>query len=942
MRHTSRVSRGREKPSQGAKCRSSRPRLEVLEDRLAPVVGAYAPDPVPPGFVTVDGVALDGVVRLDMTVPGAPAGLCTGALLRSQRHILTAAHCVTDESGQINVSQVTVTFTFSGWADPVVYTVMPSAITVHPAWNGDAEDGNDIAILTLPALAPSGPAGLGAAGYLPYSRFDEVGKQFEFAGFGQTGTGDSGGNPGTQGAKRYGYNRFDTRTKPIPILGSDTGLAFDYDDGTVFNNTIETIFHINSPKKPVKSGDSMIAPGDSGGPSFLNGFIAGVSSKVYAVNDLDPDGSYGDIGAVERVSLHQDWINGFLNEGHDLVIRMDQQRPEDGVKDTLKLLREGGNVAFYVNDQFYYYEASSRLSSVTIVGSSDSEDFFVDSDLRKIVTFQGGGGTNRVFVRNSSPATTYEVSEGRVSSIIGLRALTLNYDAAQAVEVAGDSADTVKVISVRSGTPVTVVGAGTVNVGGASGGNLSTIRDLVAVNANGTSTSLTIDDSTCTNPRDYDVYGDLVTADLFGAATNIRYQGVTILNVKGAGAGNVFSVFGTSANVTRLYSGARADDTRIFATSPGVLAVDGQAGLDTVTVGLGRNMQHVRGTLRIRNQDGLSTINLENQADDTARTVIMEDASDGNVRITGLAPGVIRVEDRSVRELNLWTGAGNDTFYLLAAPVGSGAALTNVRSGAGDDWINVYGTRGDLKVDAQAGTNLLYVGSWSSGLDQINGLVDLSGSGGVNTLSVYDLASTTSHDYVLGQNLVQRTDKEMIFYQNVSRLDLFAGEAYDQFFVRDTGQPTTIYANGVDAEPTSDYVAVERTTAPLNLDLGGQSFIEVGNNTSSLDNIVGKISVFPWADSRMTLSMRDVATTTARTFEVSGSASGQIYQRTIGGSTEWRTLVEVLGPPLRTSSTRAAAAARRRTSTARPPAPPRRSPATPAPSTFSPSASART
>jgi hypothetical protein len=185
----------------------------------------------------------------------------------------------------------------------VTYTVMPQAITVHPAWNGDAEDGNDIALLTLPTLAPSGPKGLGATGYLPYADFDEVGKQFEFAGFGRTGSGSTGGMPGTQGTgKRYGYNRFDIRTKPIPIIGSDTGLAFDYDDGTIFNNTIETIFHIDSPKTPVKSGDSMIAQGDSGGPSFLNGYIAGVTSKVYAVNDFDPDGSFGDIGAVERVT----------------------------------------------------------------------------------------------------------------------------------------------------------------------------------------------------------------------------------------------------------------------------------------------------------------------------------------------------------------------------------------------------------------------------------------------------------------------------------------------------------------------------------------------------------------------------------------------------------------------------------------------------------------
>lgn len=896
MLWTSASSRRRENNGRRTKRSAFRPRLEALEDRVTPVIGAYAPNPVPPGFITVDHVALDGVVQLGLSKPGDD-GICTGSLLRSQRHILTAAHCLTDDNGMLDTSEVTVTFTFKDWAKPVVYKVVPKPEWIHPGWTGKIDDGNDIAILTLPSLAPSGPAGLGARGYLHYTGFDEEGKQFEFAGFGQTGGGDTGGIDGTAGTgKRLGYNRFDTRTKPVPFIGSDTGLAFDFDDGSVFNNTL---VRWDSPKTPVKDGDSMIGKGDSGGPSFLNGLLAGVTSGTYAVNDFDPDGTFGDIGVVERVSLHKNWIESFTNAGYDLVIRMNEQRPEDGVKDTLKLLREGTNVVFYVNDQFYYLDASSRLSSVTIVGSSDSEDFLIDSDLRKIVNFQGGGGTNQVFVRNASGKATYEVSEGKVSTIMGLRALTLNYGGVQAVEVAGDSSDTVQVISVRSGTPLTVVNAGTVDVGGVSGGNLSAIKDLVTVN--GSNTALTIDDATWTRPRDFDLYNDRLTVDMFGVATTIRYQGLTTLWVYGGGVGNVFTVLGTTANFTRLYTGAGGDVTSVLATSPGdVVVVEGQAGLDTVRLGLGRNMQNIQGPVRIRNQDGFSTINLENQADDDAiRDITLENSSGGNISIAGLAPGTIRVEERSVRALNIWLGDAGNGVNIFTTPQSSWitGSVTRLHTGNGHDVVNVFGTRGPLLIDGQSGTNQTFVGSATGGLDKVNGGIDVSGTGS-NYLTVNDIAATTAHAYILDRDVVRRTDRPAITFLNLNSLSFTAGSSAetDTITVRDT--VPNIQTN-VSTGGGSDVMTVERTAPGLVvLGAGAATVIEVGTGTSSLDNIQGLIRVFCSPNNLVTLRLNDTAPTGRRNLLVTGTDSGQQYQRAVDGSGEWRTLVEVLFSPL--------------------------------------------
>ncbi len=74
--------------------------VEQMEQRCMFVVGAFSiPAPVNPG------AGFDGVVQLNSDL-----GSCTGSLLGGGQHILTAAHCVTDGSGNINVSDLDVTF----------------------------------------------------------------------------------------------------------------------------------------------------------------------------------------------------------------------------------------------------------------------------------------------------------------------------------------------------------------------------------------------------------------------------------------------------------------------------------------------------------------------------------------------------------------------------------------------------------------------------------------------------------------------------------------------------------------------------------------------------------------------------------------------------------------------------------------------------------------
>jgi hypothetical protein len=243
-----------------------------------------------------------GVVQLTIVRPDLGRGMleqCSGALLADGLSILTAADCVAGRGGLEQASSAYVTFHLPDGA----YVANVARIHVDPLYNGAIQSANDIAVLTLSAPAP-----FTAARYELFES-DAVGDTVTFAGYGMGGTGANGydGALYPPGTLHLGENQYDA------MSGSGDYL-FDFDDGTVARDALgDGIGWM--------SEEAMIAPGDAGGPSFVDGEIAGVHSFVTRVlptgGTVDIDGvlnsSFGEWGGDASVFTHMAFIRSAIS-----------------------------------------------------------------------------------------------------------------------------------------------------------------------------------------------------------------------------------------------------------------------------------------------------------------------------------------------------------------------------------------------------------------------------------------------------------------------------------------------------------------------------------------------------------------------------------------------------------------------------------------------------
>jgi len=289
----------------------------------------------------------NGVVSLIMNEGPAGSFICSGTLLSDRRSILTAGHCVSHGAGTANPISTTAYFSTGAnpdsvtYADPASVGITVSKYFVNPDYTGEVIDQNDIAVLRLSEAAPAW-----AKSYDLYTGGDLTGVDYNIAGYGRRS--DVGGAIGADlgpGRLRQGDNRYDFRLGDSDFggfftpdfFGEDPSTEIDYSFISDFDNGLSANdgscklatlgFGLAPSSKYCNLGRGALevsdAGGDSGGPQFVGGKIASVTSYGLTFGS--------DFGDVDN-SLNSSWgeFNGFVPTYIHTKFILGSMAPEPG------------------------------------------------------------------------------------------------------------------------------------------------------------------------------------------------------------------------------------------------------------------------------------------------------------------------------------------------------------------------------------------------------------------------------------------------------------------------------------------------------------------------------------------------------------------------------------------------------------------------------------
>ena len=148
-----------------------------------------------------------------------------------------------------------------------------------------------------------------------------------------------------------------------PLTGSQ--LVADFDDGTSTRDSLgRLIYQIDT---GLGLNEGFIAQGDSGGPAFISGLLAGVASYTASLSwglvnpdiDASTNSSFGEIAAWQRVSTYQQWIDQSLRANYPNK----PTKPEEVIKEVSEG-NSGTSYAYFLIQFNGFRSDASQIISV--------------------------------------------------------------------------------------------------------------------------------------------------------------------------------------------------------------------------------------------------------------------------------------------------------------------------------------------------------------------------------------------------------------------------------------------------------------------------------------------------------------------------------------------------------------------------------------------------